>query len=460
MRCFLQRQRERKMKTCLLLALLGLAVFSVPSESKAAPDSKGELYTLLDQKNADRLLMVGFSDNSINSLKGTASPLSYRNRGGYRSSTWSERVTNQLADDYGLEKLAEWPMTEVGVHCVVYRIPDKSALSTVMESLSKDDRVEIVQNMNVFKTKADNYNDPYFKLQTNLQQMQIDLAHGRATGRDITIAMIDTGVDLEHPDLAGQISNKQNFANDISGSFSTDKHGTAVAGVMVAKRDNATGIIGVAPNAKLVALKACWPDKTDAIEAICNSFTLALAVNTAIKAKVDVLNMSLTGPTDPILALLINKAMANGIIVVAADTGSGDSSENFPASLKDVISVQSIKQAAPSANALVQSISAPGDKVLTTLPHGTYDFISGSSIAAAEVSGVVALLLELKPDLTVAAVHTILQKSKIMAKDGLIAGVNANVAVNTLCETITCEPQNLSFAQINPVSEAHPDPIR
>jgi len=447
------------MKIYLLLALLGLAVFSVSSESKAAPDNKTELYTLLDQKNAGRLLMVGFADNTITSIKGTASPISYRNRGGYRSSTWSERVTNRLADDYDLEKLAEWPMTEVGVHCVVYRISDKSSLKEVMENLSKDDRVEIVQNMNVFKTKADYYNDPYFKLQTNLQQMQINLAHGRATGRNITIAMIDTGVDLEHPDLAGQISNKQNFAEEISSSFSTDKHGTAVAGVMVAKRNNATGIIGVAPNANLIALKACWPDKTDAIEAVCNSFTLALAVNTAIKAKVEVLNMSLTGPADPILTLLLNKAMANGIIVVAADTGSGDSSENFPASLKDVISVQSIKQALPSANALTQSISAPGDKVLTTLPHGTYDFISGSSIAAAEVSGVVALLLELKPDLTVAEAHAILQKSKIIAKDGIIAGVNANAAVNTLCGTITCGSQNLNFAQIKAVSEAHPDPI-
>jgi subtilisin family serine protease len=260
--------------------------------------------------------------------------------------------------------------------------------------------------------------------------------------------MIDTGVDLDHPDLAGQISNNQNFAKDISASFSTDIHGTAVAGVMVARRDNATGIIGVAPNAKLVALKACWPDKTDAIEAVCNSFTLALAVNTAIKAGVDVLNMSLTGPQDPLLALLLNKAMAKGIIVVAADTGSANSTENFPASLKNVISVQSIKQAASVPSSLVESIAAPGDQVLTTLPHGTYDFISGSSIAAAEVSGVVALLLEIKPDLTLVEAHTILQKSKLISKDGIIAGVNANAALNTLCETTACSNQVLSFAQI------------
>jgi subtilisin family serine protease len=436
------------MKTYLLLALLGLTVFSVPSESKVVPDSKSALYNLLDQKNADRLLLVAFSDNTINSVKGTASPTSYRQRGDYQSSTWSERITNQLARDYHLEKLTEWPMTEVGVHCAVYRVADKTSLATAIERLSKDDRVEIVQSMNVFKTRAQSHNDPYFKLQDNLQQMQINLAHGRATGQNITIGMIDTGVDLDHPDLAGQISKNQNFANDISASFSTDIHGTAVAGVMVARRDNATGIVGVAPNAKLVVLKACWPDKTDAIEAVCNSFTLALAVNTAIKAGVDVLNMSLTGPTDPLLALLLNKAMATGIIVVAANTGSAGLGENFPASLKDVISVQSIKQLVSEPNSLAQSISAPGDKVLTTLPHGTYDFISGSSIAAAEVSGVVALLLELKSDLTVAEAHTILQKSKTISKDGIIDGINANAAVNNLCETTACADQVLSFAQI------------
>jgi len=434
------------MKTYLMLALFVLTALSAPVESKAGIEGNGsELYNLLDQKNADRLLLVAFSDNTINSIKGTASPTSYRQRGGYQSSTWSERVTSQLADDYGMEKMTEWPMTEVGAHCVVYRIADNASMPQAIERLSKDDRVEIVQTMNVFKTKAHYDNDPYFKLQTNLQQMQISMAHGRATGKDITIGMIDTGVDLDHPDLSGQISQNQNFAKDISASFSTDIHGTAVAGIMVAKRDNAKGIVGVAPNAKLVALKACWPDKKDVIEAVCNSFTLALAVNTAIKEGVDVLNMSLTGPQDPLLALLLKKAMSKGIIVVAADTGTG---ENFPASLKDVISVQSIK-AMPDT--IARSITAPGDKVLTTLPHGTYDFISGSSIAAAEVSGVVALLLEVKPDLTLAEVHAILQKSKLISNGSAIAGVNANVALNTLCETNACPNQVVSFAQRNPL---------
>ena len=434
------------MKIYTWLVLLAWFILSMPALSKTESENS-KVYSLLDQKNAGHLLLVGFTDRTINSLKSTASPTSYRPRGGYRSSTWSERITNQLAEDYGLEKLSEWPMTAVGVHCVVYKVADNASVAEAIARLSKDERVEIVQNMHVFKTRANYDNDPYFKLQTNLQQMQIGLAHGKATGKHITIGLIDTGVDLDHPDLIGQISKNQNFAEDISASFSTDIHGTAVAGVMVAKRDNAKGIIGVAPNAKVFALKACWPDKKDDIEAVCNSFTLAFAVNTAIKAGVDVLNMSLTGPEDPILGLLLKEAMAKGIIVVAADTGAGNPSDNFPASLKGVISVRSIDK----SHTLVDSIAAPGDKVLTTLPHGTYDFISGSSIAAAEISGVIALLLELKPDLKTVEAQSILQQSKLLSKEGVLAGVNANIAVTTLCGTASCSDKTIKFAKINPL---------
>jgi subtilisin family serine protease len=430
------------MKTllCFIVFVVAFSPFAV--ECKVELDEKSKVYALLNQKNAGQLLLVGFTDRSINSLKSSASPTSYRPRGGYKSSTWSERVTDDLADDYGLEKMAEWPMTAVDVHCVVYRVLDKSAVASTIGRLAKDHRVEIVQSMNVFKTRANAQkiqNDPYFKLQTNLQQMEISLAHGKATGKDITIGLIDTGVDLDHPDLAGQIAKNQNFVGEISTSFSTDIHGTAIAGIMVAKRDNAKGIIGVAPNAKVVALKACWPDKKDDIEAVCNSFTLALAVNTAIKAGVDILNMSLTGPEDPILSLLLKEAIKKGIIVVAADTGSGKASENFPASLNEVISVQSINKPGTLSN----NISAPGEKVLTTLPHGTYDFISGSSIAAAEISGVIALLMELKPNLNQGEAQAVLQKSKLKTKEGLLGGINANLALSSLCETSSCNGGNL-----------------
>ena len=438
------------MKAYWLLSFIFLLTISAPSKSGGFNSDAAVLSTVLNPSVADHLLLIGFPDQSINRVQ-SASSTSYRRRGGYQSSGWSQRITQQIADDYHILKLTEWPMSEVGVHCVVYQVPAGTSVTETMQRLSQDTRVSIVQNMHLFKTEAHQYNDPYFKLQANLQQMQISQAHGKTTGKNITIAMVDTGVDLTHPDLIGQIKQNENFASGISPDFSNDKHGTAVAGIMVARKDNGTGIIGIAPDAKLIALKACWPHQADSIEAVCNSFTLALAVNTAIKTGAKILNMSLAGPQDSFLELLLNKAMEKGIIVIAADTGLGKQDENFPASLKNVISVQSVKQPdfhhiKPEHITPVETITAPGEKILTTLPHGTYDFISGSSIAAAEVSGIVALLLELKPDLTSAETKSILQKSELPATNGSFSGINANTAVSALCETATCPQEVLSFA--------------
>ena len=432
------------MKAYWILSLIFLLTISSPTKSGGFNLDAAELSTVLNPSVADHLLLIGFPDQLINSRVQSASSTSYRRRGGYQSSGWSQRITQQIADDYHIQKLTEWPMSEIGVHCVVYQVPAGASVTETMQRLSQDKRVSIVQNMHLFKTEAHQYNDPYFKLQANLQQMQISQAHGKTTGKNITIAMIDTGVDLTHPDLIDQITQNENFAYRISPDFSNDKHGTAVAGIMVARKDNGTGIIGIAPDAKLIVLKACWPNQTDSIEAVCNSFTLALAVNTAIKTGAKILNMSLAGPQDSFLELLLNKAIGKGIIVIAADTGLDQKDENFPASLKNVISVQSFKKADPLPQ--LQTITAPGEKILTTLPHGTYDFISGSSIAAAEVSGIIALLLELKPDLTFTEARSILQKSELPATNDSFSGINANTAVTALCETTTCPQEVLSFA--------------
>jgi subtilisin family serine protease len=431
------------MKAYWLLSLIFLLTISSPTKSGGFNLDAAELSTVLDPALADHLLLIGFPDQSIDRVQ-SASSTSYRRRGGYQSSGWSRRVTQQIAEDYHIQKLTEWPMSEVGVHCVVYQVPTGASVAETMQKLSQDSRVTIVQNMHLFKTEAHQYNDPYYKLQANLQQMQISQAHGKTTGRNITIAMIDTGVDLTHPDLIDQITQNKNFASGISPDFSNDKHGTAVAGIMVARKDNGTGIIGIAPDAKLIALKACWPHQTDSMEAVCNSFTLALAVNTAIQSGAKILNMSLGGPQDAFLELLLNRAIEKGIIVIAADTGLAKKDENFPASLENVISVQSLKQ--PDQIPQLPTITAPGEKILTTLPHGTYDFISGSSIAAAEVSGIIALLLELKPDLTFAEARSILQKSELPATNHFFPGINANTAVIALCETTRCPEEVLSYA--------------
>ena len=431
-----------KMKAGRWLFAVLLVVLSPLVVTADSISDKMEINKLNNSEIFGRILLIGFPDQHINRIQ--RAPLTYRHRGGYRSSTWSKRISTQLEDDYRLQKITEWPMTEIGVHCAVYLVPSNQSVAKTITLLKMDKRVQIVQKIHLFKTRTQHYNDPYYKLQSNMHSMQINQVHGITTGRNVNIAMIDTGVDLEHPDLAGQIEINKNFASGISSSFSSDMHGTAVAGIIVARKDNETGIIGVAPNASLLALKACWPDQPGNFEAICNSFTLALAVNAAIKLGVKILNQSLSGPQDPFLELLLNKAIAKGIIVIAADPGIDRDydGQRFPASLKNVIPVETLRMSGLNDMSHKNSISAPGENILTTLPHGTYDYVSGSSLSAAMVSGVVALLLELKPDLSRGEIIDILQKSVLStdsaAQEGPAYGINANTAVMEICKTIGC----------------------
>jgi subtilisin family serine protease len=180
-----------------------------------------------------------------------------------------------------------------------------------------------------------------------------------------------------------------------------DVHGTAVAGVLSARPNNAIGIAGIAPDAEVAALRACWPDAPDAVASHCNSFTLALALNEAIRLHSRIINLSLTGPEDPLVAQLIETALAQDAIVIAALPGK-EQPGGFPARLPGVIAVGS------EDGVKLAQIVAPGQDILTTVPHGAYDFLSGSSFATPHIAGVVALMLELRPGLTAAEVRQIL----------------------------------------------------
>jgi len=204
-------------------------------------------------------------------------------------------------------------------------------------------------------------------------------------------------------DLAGRIAKVANFVERGERSFTRDVHGTAVAGVVAAVAGNGIGIAGVAPEARLLAMKACWPLAEGSADAACDSYTLAQAVDTALAEGADVLNLSLTGPQDALLARLLATADDSGVAVVAAvDEARGDL--GFPASLPTVIAVRAATQPGSAeltdaASSRAGLVSAPGTDVLSTVPGGGYDFFSGSSMAAAHVAGVVALLLERQPEM-------------------------------------------------------------
>lgn len=359
-------------------------------------------------------ILVTFNDERVNRVPIADAVNTYRARGSYSNSTYSERVAESLAETYGLSQVAQWPVTTLGVHCVVYEVPAKST-DDVMKRLGADPRVGVVQTMNQFHVmnspSAKSYTDPYYKLQSGLHEMQLNDIHREVTGRNVKIAVIDTGVDVDHQDLSGQLDRSENYVPK-SGDSDGNVHGTAVAGIIAAIANNGRGIVGIAPDAKLISLKACWQEKAGQPEAECNSFTLALALNNAILMKPQILNMSLSGPEDPLLSLLIQKAMDEGIIVVASVPSKQASNNAFPASMKGVIGVQSVPgDSIYSGKSGTRVIAAPGNEILTTMPHDGYSFMTGSSFAAANVSGVIALLLEKRPRLNSAQVYDILKRS-------------------------------------------------
>ena len=208
--------------------------------------------------------------------------------------------------------------------------------------------------------------------------------------------------------------------------------------VIASRADNGIGIVGVAPDASILALRACWTIRDGEAGARCSSFTLAKALEFSIANEADVLNLSLAGPSDPLLLRLVEVALSRGILVVAAvDTerqGAG-----FPADVSRVISVDvasSDWHARATGRGQLFRVAAPGTNVLTTTPDGNFGFLSGSSIAAAHVSGVSALLLERAPDLSPDEVASLLFGS-IHQTDGKYS-VDACLALAELLTLTGC----------------------
>ena len=325
---------------------------------------------------------------------------------------WS-RAAFELEQTYRLRRIYAWTMVSLGEQCVVFEIPRSHSVDEILRRLRADPLVGTAQPIATFDTLSDDasYNDPYARLQRSIQALTLGKAHRWATGKGVRVAVIDTGVDVDHPDLRGRITRVQNFVERGEQGFTTDIHGTAVAGVIAAATNNEVGIVGVAPQAEIFALKACWPKAPGTREAVCDSYTLARAVDFAIAQGAQVLNFSLGGPHDPLLARLIGAALQRGMVVVAADPGDGRRS--FPASLQGVIGVLGADQAVDAAHprGSPSELGAPSADILTTVPHGSYDFFSGSSLAAAQVSGVAALLLEREPRLTPAQLADLLLRT-------------------------------------------------
>jgi hypothetical protein len=320
-----------------------------------------------------------------------------------------DRILSQIARDHGLHRVDGWEIQSLGVYCEVLAVPSDRDVDAVIAAITADPRVDIVQRMNMFETQTTRYDDPYVGLQSAAAELDVEEAHQFATGRGVSIAIIDSAIDANHPDLRGRVRIARNLVSEHPLARDGEVHGTAVAGIIASAVNNNIGIIGVAPDVSIAALRACWAVATDSVAAQCSSFSLARALETALALKPNVINLSLAGPADPLLSKLLDVVISRGIVVVTAQPERSAPAVSFPSSHAQVFAAHSSIEAGSSDSPYV--IAAPADEILTTTPGAHYAFLTGNSLAAAHATGVVALLMEREPDLDAERIAAILTAS-------------------------------------------------
>ena len=244
-----------------------------------------------------------------------------------------------------------------------------------------------------------------------LSQLQIASAQKLVHKQNITVAVIDQGVDTQHPDLAGRILSTYDVVNPAN-KGTRDFHATHVAGIIAADKDNGIGAYGINPNAKIMSVNVF--DGND----YTSDYTIAQGILYAVDHGAKVINMSLGGTLySQLLDDTIQYAISKGVIVVAAAGNSGTNEYDYPASYDGVISVGATnaqkKLASFSTYGPGVDVVAPGDNIYSTIYHptigSTYYYLSGTSMAAPMVSGVASLLKTKYPTLTSYDVEQILE---------------------------------------------------
>jgi subtilisin family serine protease len=387
------------------LAIVFLAAFlaAAASAEDGAPDPLQDI-------------LVTFVNQGVAAAgSGVSEP--YRKRKRYSIGAEVRRHAADIANEYALIEIDRWPIRSLSVFCFIYRVSAETDRDSIIERLRTDPRVESAQALQRFETLAStatDYDDTYANLQRVLDVMEIPAAHRYSRGKGVRIAIVDSHADGEHEDLKGRVTETL-FLADSAGTGDVE-HGTVIAGAIGANANNAKGIVGIAPESIIELYVACWAE-SEVLNAVCDSFSLAKALDALLDDGPDILNLSLTGPYDPLLERLLEELDRAGVVMVAARPAQDHQNNRFPASLDRVISVGS-SDGPPAAKLIAadsrppHEVYAPGAQIMVAVPGDGYDFRSGNSLAAAHVSGTIALLLAVSPNMPSDVIQTYLRKSQ------------------------------------------------
>ena len=225
-----------------------------------------------------------------------------------------------------------------------------------------------------------------------ITKFNVDKQWIKSTGRGIRVAVIDTGCDINHPVIKNNIDGQYNFINDTEDAMDDNSHGSHVAGTIAACNNN-KGMVGVAPDAKILALKALNKNGSG------NLTNVAKAVNYAAKQNVDIITMSLgSRGSSPLVKRAVKKASDKGCIVFCAAGNSGPNVDiMFPAKYPETISIGAIDENLNRTNFTCSGPSldflAPGHNIMSIIPGGRYALMSGTSMSNPFAAGVAALYM-------------------------------------------------------------------
>lgn len=342
-----------------------------------------------------------------------------------------------IASRHDLTILEIAELSALGFTAVRFKAPTGTPIETLLEELNGDPDVDVAEYNRIIAEEDVEYNDPLLETdQYGFFQIHAHEAHEIATGKGVRVAVVDSGLDMGHPEFAGRIPVEDRYdavENDNDPTDMQNGHGTHVAGIIGASTDNGIGMSGIAPDAELIIARS-------GNRGTHETMNLIKCINFAVSRGADVINMSVGlaiethdkfNNLQALQQRCLHKATRQGATIVssAGNNQVAGSPVSLPASLHNVIAVGAVDETETVTNFSnlrhYVDVVAPGMMIVSTFPRPLtssddedglpvgYAYRPGTSMAAPHVAGVVALMKEVNPGLSPCEVQAILEKTAV-----------------------------------------------